>query len=83
MDLQIDRVNEIPNEYVNDISENERILINYIEKNKKINRIEAEKILDLKKTHTIEVLNSLIAKGIIRRAGKGRNTVYIFETKAK
>lgn len=77
IDLQSDRVNERPNEYANNISDNERTLINYIKKNKQINRIEAEKILDLKKTHTIEVLNTLIAKGIIRRIGKGRNTVYI------
>lgn len=79
MNSHSDRVNEIPNEYTNNITGNEVILINYIKKNKQINRIEAEKIWDLKKTHTIEVLNSLIAKGIIKRVGKGRNTVYVLE----
>lgn len=77
IELQNERVNEKLNEYVFELSENELRLIDYIRKSKQINRIEAEKILGLKKTYTIEVINNLIAKGVIRRVGKGRNTVYI------
>ena len=77
IELQNEPVNEKLNEYVFELSENELRLIDYIRKSKQINRIEAEKILGLKKTYTIEVINNLIAKGVIRRVGKGRNTVYI------
>lgn len=75
--VDIERVNEKPKEYMNDLSNSERMLIDYIKKNKQVSRIEAEKILGLKKTYTVKVLNNMISKGIIKRVGKGRGTIYI------
>ena len=69
--------NESTKDYKNELNDSEKLLIEYINKNNHISRPEAERILGLKKTHTIEVLNNLISKKIIKRVGKGRNTIYI------
>ena len=79
IDLNSERVKESTNDYRNELSNSERIIVEYIKDNKQINRINAEQILGLKKTYTVEILNSMISKGIIRRVGKGRGTVYILE----
>ena len=72
-----ERVNEYTNEYNIEITDSERLLINYIRINKHITRIEAEKLLDIRKTYTVKILNELIQKGILRRVGIGRNTMYV------
>lgn len=76
-----ERVNEYTNEYNVKITDSERLLINYIRINKHITRIEAEKLLDIRKTYTVKILNQLIQKGILRRVGIGRNTMYVLDEK--
>lgn len=76
-----ERVNESTNEYYSELTESERLLINYIRINKHITRIEAEKLLDVKKTYTVKILNELIQKGILKRVGIGRNTMYVLDAK--
>lgn len=60
----------------NDMNENELKIIRYVNSTGSISRKEAEKILSLKKTQTVQVLGLLIDKGILIRVGGGRNTVY-------
>ena len=79
--LNSERVNEYANEYDIDLTDSERIIIEYIKLNNHISRIETEKLLDLKKTYTVKVINELIAKGIIRKIGMGKNTKYVFVEK--
>lgn len=76
-----ERVNESTNEYYSELTESERLLINYIRINKHITRNEAEKLLDVKKTYTVKILNELIQKGILKRVGIGRNTMYVLDAK--
>jgi Fic family protein len=50
-----------------------------MKKNKQVSRSKAEEILLLKKTQTVHVLNKLIEKGIIFKAGKGNKTYYVLK----
>ena len=72
-----ERVNESMNDYRVTSTDAERIITDYIKMNKEISRAEAETLLGLKKTYTVEILNNLVSKGVIRRIGRGRNTIYI------
>lgn len=72
-----EQVNEGVNVYELDLNNNELLLLDYIRKNNEINRMEAEKVTGLKKTYTVEILNNLISKDIIKRVGRGRNTIYV------
>jgi ATP-dependent DNA helicase RecG len=57
----------------------EKLLLRYMKKNKQVSRSKAEEILLLKKTQTVHVLNKLIEKGIIFKAGKGNKTYYVLK----
>ncbi len=43
----------------------------------RITRREAEEILSLKKTQTVQVLGEMLDRGILLKIGAGRNTNYI------
>lgn len=64
-------------ERMNELSEAERDLMDYIAENGKINRLEAESLLNVRKTYAVKHLNELIQKGLIIRVGGGRNTYYV------
>lgn len=57
----------------------EDIIINYIKEYNKINRIEAEKLLNISKTRAYEILNKMLEKNIIRKEGIGKNTYYMLK----
>lgn len=69
--------NERITERMNEFSKEEQKVIKHIIENNKINRIESEELLNLKKTHAVKFLNRLIDQGIIIRVGGGKNTYYI------
>ena len=58
-------------------TEYDRIIIQYIKKNKAIKRGEAKVLLGIGETKIKEIFNDLIEKGLIVRAGAGRSTHYV------
>ncbi|HHX60820.1 MAG TPA: hypothetical protein GX707_08915, partial [Epulopiscium sp.] len=74
---QIERMSERTTERTKGFSKEEQIVLNHIIENNRINRVEAEKLLNLKKTHAVKFLNKLINQGIIIRVGGGKNTYYV------
>ncbi len=52
-------------------------IIEYIMKNGRIKRAEANEFLDIKETRIKEIFNELIAKGLTKRVGLGRSTYYV------
>lgn len=55
-----ERVNEDANVYGFELNNTQQLLLDFIKKNNRINRIEAEKVTGLKKTYTVEILNNLM-----------------------
>lgn len=53
-----------------------KAIIDYLKKNKKITREEVEKVLNIKKMRAINILNDLIKQNIIVKTGKARNISY-------
>ncbi|PKM93515.1 MAG: hypothetical protein CVU84_15155 [Firmicutes bacterium HGW-Firmicutes-1] len=76
-DFSIDEMVDKNRAIVMKLEGKEKNIVEYIEKNGSINRVIAEKYLGLKKTQTIEIINTLQRKGIIIKIGSGKNTVYI------
>ena len=64
-------------ETANELSKEEKLILGYISKNGKIDRLIVEHLLGLKKTYSVRILNGLIDKKLIKRIGKGRNTSYV------
>lgn len=58
-------------------TDKKKIILNYIEKNKRITRKDAENILGIGQTMAGRVLKELIDDKVIRKVGKGANTVYV------
>ena len=71
------KTDERMNERMNELSEDEEKVINFLLENNQISRIKVEDLLSLKKTFSVKVLNGLIEKDIIERIGRGKNTYYI------
>jgi len=69
-----DRLRPIKTDY-------DQIILEYIEKNKRITRKEAKAILDIGETKIKELFNELIEKKIIQRIGAGRSTYYVLSKK--
>ena len=61
-----------------DLTQDE-IIINYIKKYSKINRNNAEKLLDVSKTRAYEILNEMLEKNIIKKESTGKNTYYVLK----
>ena len=59
------------------LNEDERKIMKYINTTGRITRKEAEELLSLKKTQTVQVLTEMLDKGILIKIGAGRNTRYI------
>ena len=59
------------------LNENELKIMNHIKSTGRITRKEAEEILSLKKTQTVQILGEMIDNGILLKKGVGRNTNYV------
>lgn len=59
------------------LNEDELKLMKFVKSAGRITRKEAEEILSLKKTQTVQVLGKMLDKGILLKIGAGRNTSYI------
>lgn len=74
-------IGEAMDEYVYDstkeLSKEEKLIVDYILRQGKINRKAVEELLNLKKTFSVKMLNQLIDKGLIKKIGKGKSTHYI------
>lgn len=57
----------------------EDIIINYLKEYNKINRNEAEKLLNVSKTRAYEVLNNMLEKNVIKKENTGKNTYYVLK----
>lgn len=57
----------------------EDIIINYLKEYNKINRKEAEKLLNVSKTRAYEVLNNMLEKNVIKKENTGKNTYYVLK----
>ncbi|NLC03910.1 MAG: AAA family ATPase [Tissierellia bacterium] len=64
------------NERTNELSHIEITLLKKMEAMDSISRKQAEDIVGLKKTGTVQILNNLVNKGFIIRVGRGKDTIY-------
>lgn len=64
-------------ERTNGLTETELKILKYIDATGRISRKEAETVLVLKKTQTVQVLNEMVKKGILIKLGSGKNTIYV------
>jgi ATP-dependent DNA helicase RecG len=71
-----DRLRPITTDYAQ-LTNEESLIMMYIEEKGKITRREALSIVHAGETKTKEILNSLLGQGFIKRMGKGRSTHYI------
>lgn len=67
-----DRLQPITTDY-------DRLILEYLEKNRRITRKKAKSILELGETKVKELFNELIDRGLIQRVGAGRGTYYILK----
>ena len=58
------------------IDEKYQKVMEYLSKNEKATREDLERVLQLKKTGTTEIINKLLAKNIITKEGTNKNTIY-------
>jgi ATP-dependent DNA helicase RecG len=65
-----------PSETIGRILGQEKIILEYLEENKKIVSKKVEEILNLKESRTRELLKQMVDKNIIIRCGSGRSTYY-------
>ena len=72
------RLRTITDDYKELEIEEKKILV-YLLDNEKIKRKEAVKLLNLGKSKTYEILDSLVKKGLILRKGQGRGTYYVLK----
>lgn len=49
----------------------------YVKSAGRITRKEAENILSLKKTQTVQILGDMVDNGVLLKVGAGRNTCYV------
>ncbi len=68
---------EILNKIEKQLNETELKIMEYVKSTGRITRKEAEEILSLKKTQTVQILRDMLDKGILIKIGAGRNTSYI------
>lgn len=61
----------------NNLSKSEKLILDIIEKNNELSRIEIENLTQLNKSKIIRDLNNLIDLNIIRKIGVGKSTKYI------
>ena len=59
------------------LNEDERKIMKFVKSTGRITRKEAEEILSLKKTQTVQILGGMLDKGVLLKVGAGRNTSYI------
>lgn len=64
-------------ELYENLTEQETKVIEYLKQYNSIRRVVVEDILDIKNTKAKEVINSLIAKGLVKADGTGPATKYI------
>lgn len=57
----------------------EDIIINYLKEYNKINRNEAEKLLNISKTRAYQIINEMLEKNIIKKENTGKNTMYVLK----
>ena len=57
----------------------EDIIINYLKEYNKINRNEAEKLLNISKTRAYQIIDEMLDKNIIKKEDTGKNTYYVLK----
>ena len=57
----------------------EDIIINYLKEYNKINRNEAEKLLNISKTRAYQIINGMLEKNIIKKEDTGKKTYYMLK----
>lgn len=57
----------------------EDIIINYLKGYNKINRNEAEKLLNVSKTRAYQIIDEMLEKNIIKKESAGKNTYYMLK----
>lgn len=67
----------VTEEILKEISEEEKIIINYLKEHEKVSTKEGVELLKISRTTMFRQLKSLEKKGIIKKKGKGRSTFYI------
>jgi ATP-dependent DNA helicase RecG len=67
---------EVKSRYTVNISDKERIAVEYIRKKGKATRLELEKILGLKESSVRKLLEELQRRGLVVKEGRGRRTRY-------
>lgn len=68
---------EALNKIENQLNESELKIMKFVNSTGRITRKEAEAILSLKKTQTVQILGEMLDKGVLLKVGTGRSTSYI------
>lgn len=64
------------------LSENEKTIIYFLQRNKSISTKEASKLINISPAHTRRVFSALKEKGVIVADGSGRNLHYLLNENA-
>lgn len=70
---------KLPKITINNNLKDDNVIIDYITKNGKITRKEAERLIGKEKTTTSNILNKMIEEKIIKKIGNGPSTKYIIK----
>lgn len=68
---------KISEEIMEGLSEEEKVIINYLKIEKNINRKKGIQLLGVSKSTLLRIFKSLEERGLIRKCGKGKNIHYV------
>ncbi len=71
--------NHLSQELYDNLTEQERTIVNFIKEHGSIRRITVEDLLNIKDTRANEILSNLVKKGIISKEGGSKNIKYVLK----
>lgn len=63
------------------LNRNQKIVIDYIEVNKKITNKEVQRLLNVKESRALKILRELTQIGVLKKEGKSKGTYYVIMDK--
>ncbi len=70
---------KMPNSAEKILNYQEKIIVDFLQKNQKIDIYTAQKLLDIKERRTREILSNLVKKNILEKIGKTKGSFYILK----
>lgn len=66
---------------INNLSKQEKLIVDYLQKNQKITTSKAEEVLGVKQRRAREILKELTEKEVLLKCGAYKGTVYVLNVK--